>query len=491
MPSTAEACPGDVVFTVALGAAALDEVTRQARGIGVPVVVHDLEGGLAGVAEEALVAGATIVHLPALLGRFLPRVPPSAEGRVTTVVVHAPAVDPASVGALRTAFGAEVALVLWPPADLAEVGPAAWATAAELASSGRDAGVAVILRPDGSTTAWEPCRTASEQLVARVAAEVVGRTPVGRIDHLGDLGVTGETALWFLDRLGDETGRRLRLGDLVAWPTVAELAGLLDAIGEGTEPERRPLAHRVGPSWGGPSLFVLHDRSGRPDGAAALAGSLPPSVSVVALESPMLTGQDPAPFATLELLAARYVRDVRRVQPTGPYLLAGWGFGALAAFEVARRLLTDGDRVGFLGVAAAGPGQPTSVGRPAAHPLRRLRSGGRPPVGALAPPDRRLGAVRAEHDRLAATWVPKPCPVRIGLTWPTDLGSTDASLGWQGLTDIDVAIARIAVPHVPEPDLTALAAWATTLADQLDRSSPRPNAPIDRGRGLDGASPVS
>ncbi|WP_449061355.1 thioesterase domain-containing protein [Planomonospora algeriensis] len=36
--------------------------------------------------------------------------------------------------------------------------------------------------------------------------------------------------------------------------------------------------------------------------------------------------------------AERYVEEIRKVRPEGPYLLGGWSFGGVLAFEIARRL---------------------------------------------------------------------------------------------------------------------------------------------------------
>ena len=55
-------------------------------------------------------------------------------------------------------------------------------------------------------------------------------------------------------------------------------------------------------------------------------------------------------FKSLEELAAYYLYAVRSIQPQGPYLLAGWSFGATVAFEMARQLLDNNEKVDFLGL---------------------------------------------------------------------------------------------------------------------------------------------
>jgi thioesterase domain-containing protein len=44
-------------------------------------------------------------------------------------------------------------------------------------------------------------------------------------------------------------------------------------------------------------------------------------------------------------MAARYIETLRAVQPEGPYLLGGWSFGGLVAFEMAQQLWRSGRRV--------------------------------------------------------------------------------------------------------------------------------------------------
>jgi len=48
--------------------------------------------------------------------------------------------------------------------------------------------------------------------------------------------------------------------------------------------------------------------------------------------------------------AAAAVDEIRQVQPKGPYYLFGWSFGGYLAYEIARLLKKQGERVAFLGV---------------------------------------------------------------------------------------------------------------------------------------------
>jgi thioesterase domain-containing protein len=49
-------------------------------------------------------------------------------------------------------------------------------------------------------------------------------------------------------------------------------------------------------------------------------------------------------------MVTTYVEAIRRTQPSGPYAVAGYSYGGAVAFEIAKRLEADGDKVDFVGV---------------------------------------------------------------------------------------------------------------------------------------------
>jgi acetoacetyl-CoA synthetase len=53
---------------------------------------------------------------------------------------------------------------------------------------------------------------------------------------------------------------------------------------------------------------------------------------------------------TVEAMASDYVAEIRRVQPRGPYFIAGHSFGGLVSYEIAQQVVHEGERVDFLGL---------------------------------------------------------------------------------------------------------------------------------------------
>jgi acyl-CoA synthetase (AMP-forming)/AMP-acid ligase II/thioesterase domain-containing protein/acyl carrier protein len=71
--------------------------------------------------------------------------------------------------------------------------------------------------------------------------------------------------------------------------------------------------------------------------------------TVIGIQARGLAGREP-PHASVEAMAAEYLRYVKARQPSGPYYLCGYSFGGLVAFEMARRLRDAGDEVGMVGL---------------------------------------------------------------------------------------------------------------------------------------------
>jgi thioesterase domain-containing protein len=84
-------------------------------------------------------------------------------------------------------------------------------------------------------------------------------------------------------------------------------------------------------------------------GFGALARRLDPEQPFYALQPPGLDGRSRVP-ARVEEMAKRYLHEIRRVAPAGPYLLGGRCLGTKVALELAQRLTADGEEVRLLAV---------------------------------------------------------------------------------------------------------------------------------------------
>jgi pyochelin synthetase len=196
---------------------------------------------------------------------------------------------------------------------------------------------------------------AEEQLTARISriwGDVLHLPHVGRHDNFFELGGDSLAAVLLFIRLEQEFGNVPPLADLLEHPTVAELALLLAprrasskglVVGLQTGGTRRPLYCLPGAD--GQLLVFRH-----------LAKSIGRDQPLYGLEPRGLDGSEPD--RTIEEMAARGVRELRHVQPSGPYGLAGFSAGGVVAFEMARRLVKMGERVSPLLLIDSFPGFP-------------------------------------------------------------------------------------------------------------------------------------
>jgi thioesterase domain-containing protein/acyl carrier protein len=103
----------------------------------------------------------------------------------------------------------------------------------------------------------------------------------------------------------------------------------------------------------GRPFYLVHDADGDAIELRPIADSLRTQRPVWGLRA---LGRDPTsePQRTIEEMAATYIEEIRRLQPGGPYAIAGKAFGALVAFEMAVRLRAAGEGVDVLALIDAG-----------------------------------------------------------------------------------------------------------------------------------------
>jgi amino acid adenylation domain-containing protein len=197
-----------------------------------------------------------------------------------------------------------------------------------------------------SGTAYTAPRNERESKLVEIWQTVLNRKPVGIHDNFFDLGGSSLLAVSVQVRVEKELGIRLPLAAFFQAATVGELAQVLAEPGVPTH-GLSMTGRQASPDR--PYLFCLHHLSA----AQRLAKHLDPHWPVYGVESPMdeelrrwHTRRELD--LTLEELAARNVAIIQRIQPHGPYFLAGFCFGGVLAFEVARQLQGSGERVALL-----------------------------------------------------------------------------------------------------------------------------------------------
>ena len=337
-----------------------------------------------------------------------------------------------------------------------------------------------------------------EQMLANVWEDVLGVRPIGMQDDFFALGGHSLLAVRLFAEIAKATGRQLPLTTIFRTPTIERLAETL-----------RHEGWRSAWSWllplrpGGSKapLFCVHQHTGQLFCYQPLVHHLGPDQPVYGI-IPRGLHDGQSPWGRIEEMAGHYVQEIRQVQRTGPYLLAGYCFGGIVAFEMAHQLIAQGQGVGLVALLEATWRDPLS---PVRAPLRRLHrrlayerdklAGFTVPQGALFLLGRgagvaregtarfleslrerlrshrgrdtdlepAVGRVEAAHRDAVRYYVPQVYPGRLDLFRPAGPSAThhgDPTWGWGRLAGGGIEVHEISALRptiVDEPDVRILA----------------------------------
>jgi amino acid adenylation domain-containing protein len=208
-----------------------------------------------------------------------------------------------------------------------------------------------------------------ERLVA-VWEKVLGVSPITPADNFFDLGGHSLLAVRLFSEIEKEFGKELPLATLFQTPTVEGLAAVLRQ--QGLNADWRALVP-IQPEGSRVPFFCVHANGGNVLFYRELAEGMGPAQPFYGLQSPGLDGRSPM-LSSVEEMAERYLREIRTVQPNGPYYLGGYCLGAYVALEMARQLEAAGESAALV-VSLATDGQwrkARGFGRGVANHLARM-----------------------------------------------------------------------------------------------------------------------
>jgi thioesterase domain-containing protein/acyl carrier protein len=348
-----------------------------------------------------------------------------------------------------------------------------------------------------------------ERQLLEIWEELLAVRPIGVTDGFFDLGGHSLLAVRLLGRIKERFGRELPLATLFAGQTIEALAETLRC-----QMEALPASPLVAlqPRGAKPPLFCVHPGSGNVLCFYHLARRLGPDRPVYGLQDPALYGEWGFDVP-IERMAARYVQEIRAVQPEGPYQLCGWSYGGQVAFEMAQQLTDAGCAVSTLAILDTGAPEGVREFRvradeavllsivvkewgllASAEEIRRLAPAARSDVLArrlreeqgLAFADAAWLAGRVERFqarlRVLQAYAPRPYSGRIVLLRAAETGidddvaveyANDPSMGWQAFSQEKVAVHVVPGSHATMADESHVASLAEQLEAYLDGRADR------------------
>jgi thioesterase domain-containing protein len=173
--------------------------------------------------------------------------------------------------------------------------------------------------------------------------------PIGIRDDFFALGGHSLSAIQVAAAIEKTLGRSASPGLLFEAPTIEMLSSRISTFSS-TE-VRGALVPLAQGSPGAP-LFLVHHVSGDITAYRDLARYLGAERPIYGVRAPELDSNE-KPLDRVEAMASRYVREIRALQPRGPYLIGGHSAGAHIAFEMAQQLRSGGEHIALSAILEA------------------------------------------------------------------------------------------------------------------------------------------
>src|SRR5450755_1972849 len=210
-------------------------------------------------------------------------------------------------------------------------------------------------------------RDATERKLVQLWEEVLGVSPISVTASFFDLGGRSVLAARLFTKILRAFGKELPLSTLFRSPTVEQLAKELQPTAQAFE---YPTLVTIQEHGSKPPFFCVHGGAGSTLFLHRLSRELGDDQPFYGIEPEGLDGKR-FQRRTIEEMAAHYVREMRKVQPTGPYYIGGYCFGGLVAFEMAQQLRQKGEQTGVVALFSAALRCNHLVSRPKVQPAAR------------------------------------------------------------------------------------------------------------------------
>jgi len=187
-------------------------------------------------------------------------------------------------------------------------------------------------------------RTNVEKMLADIWSEYLGLKKISIYDNFFELGGHSLIAVKVMTKIERLTGKRLPLASLFEKPTIERMARLLNLDATAITWDALVPIKTGGAKM---PLYIVHGAGLNVLLFNAVAMGLSPDQPVYGLQAKGLNGID-EPLTRIEDMAAHYIDSILAQNTDGPYALAGFSFGGIIAYEMARQLQEMGREVNLV-----------------------------------------------------------------------------------------------------------------------------------------------
>ena len=156
------------------------------------------------------------------------------------------------------------------------------------------------------------------------------------------LGVSSLSILRLVTRMNSLYSMGFGLASLISAPTIKLVAEL---VRRRYAPNTATSLVPIQPVGTRPPLYIVHGAGGNVVNFYGLTTRIGADQPVYGVQAQALEANQPA-LLRMEDMAAHYLREIRRIQPKGPYHFLGYSFGGIVVLEMAHQLHKAGEEVG-------------------------------------------------------------------------------------------------------------------------------------------------
>jgi amino acid adenylation domain-containing protein len=210
----------------------------------------------------------------------------------------------------------------------------------------------LILNSSQSNSLFYPPSNAIEKKLFEIWSDLLGFSTFSCDDNFFMIGGNSLMALRMFSRIKQELNCSLPLSSLLQNSSVSLLAKKISPVLVESKNKNLEIGNVVtlNPDLTLSPIFCVHGGDGGVLFYRDLAVAMGNSIPIHAIESLEIGFNGPVKVTTIRETALAYLKHIRKIQPEGPYRLAGYSFGGIVAFDLACILSEEGLKVDFLGL---------------------------------------------------------------------------------------------------------------------------------------------
>jgi amino acid adenylation domain-containing protein len=186
-------------------------------------------------------------------------------------------------------------------------------------------------------------RTNEEKLVAAIWQECLNQERIDIFSNFFEIGGHSIMAVNIMIRIEKATGKRIPLSALFQHSTIEKLAKILNTDKEVSSEYLVPFKTEGTK----PPLFIIHGGGLNILNFAHVINHFDEDQPIYGFQGIGPDGYDNW-FESIEAMAACYIDSIIKINPKGPYAIAGFSFGGVVAFEIARQLKEQGKIISII-----------------------------------------------------------------------------------------------------------------------------------------------